>query len=696
VPPKHIKSLDSVRGFAALTVMVQHSLIVFPAFLAVLLLQPTHGTWMWIFTHTPLHIVWDGHEAVILFFVLSGFVLSLPYYDEGPNAYGTFLIRRFFRIYFPYLVAVTGSMVILTLHPHLDSATTTQVSSWFRSMWDGTVNGTMITNLVFMSGKFNQMVDTSTWSLVYEMRISLFFPILPLFLRRTPWYTHLGLSLFLLSMGVLLMPFLPMELGGTVYYTAFFVIGASFAKYRHAILRTLTPLSSRTKGALLLCALALYNWTWLVPNFGHLPILQDLDSIAPVGDFFIAVAALVWIAFALVPGRIQQGLERPTARWLGTISYSLYLIHPLVLLSLVYGLSAYLPLPVCVLLVPPVSVLAASLFHFAVESPSNWVGRRMALWLGKARDSTPVLATECAANLSLSFPAKPLILPSDGTVPLPNPSAISQGGLSLKLASLTVIHTVRDQVVRTRLALRTRLLATRAASDNVTQGTWIIVAVALAALVVGALAQPKSPVHHWLHCTIRSISTITSNASDASGCTTAPATLPPVAINDGYDEPFYTPDYGFSTLSGALGTTTYDGQSAYTLTNEPPITTGMLPEISGYVYPPGTFYPVASYASGPLYQATVTFDAKSSTALTYTIGLTMPHETDQTVAIGTQWQAYTVTFQEAAPSTFSPTYFYPNETADLADAIDFVIEANQTTVGTLDITTPQIVDQPVG
>jgi len=187
----------------------------------------------------------------------------------------------------------------------------------------------------------------------------------------------------------------------------------------------------------------------------------------------------------------------------------------------------------------------------------------------------------------------------------------------------------------------------------VTHGTWIIAAVALAALVVGAVAQPQSPVHHWLHCTIRSISAITSNAPDASGCTSAPATLPPVAINDSYDEPFYTPpDYGFSTLSGALGTTTYDGQLAYTLTNEPPIVAGMLPEISGYAYPPGTFDPVASYTSGPLYQATVTFDAKSSTALNYTIGLTMPNETDQTVAIGTQWQTYTVTFRETAHLPF--------------------------------------------
>ena len=80
----------------------------------------------------------------------------------------------------------------------------------------------------------------------------------------------------------------------------------------------------------------------------------------------------------------------------------------------------------------------------------------------------------------------------------------------MKLASLTLVNTVRAQVTRTGLALRTRLLSTRAASDNVTQGTWIIVAVALAALVVGAIAIPGSPVHTWLHSLFDSITSISA------------------------------------------------------------------------------------------------------------------------------------------------------------------------------------------
>ncbi len=50
----------------------------------------------------------------------------------------------------------------------------------------------------------------------------------------------------------------------------------------------------------------------------------------------------------------------------------------------------------------------------------------------------------------------------------------------------------------------------RAASDNVTQGAWIIVAVALAALVVGLIAVPGSPVHAWLTNLTNSITSISA------------------------------------------------------------------------------------------------------------------------------------------------------------------------------------------
>jgi len=80
----------------------------------------------------------------------------------------------------------------------------------------------------------------------------------------------------------------------------------------------------------------------------------------------------------------------------------------------------------------------------------------------------------------------------------------------LKLASLTVIDRIHTRALQTSTALRSRFASIRAASDNVTQGTWIIVAVALAALIVTAIAIPGSPVHTWLHSLFDSITSISA------------------------------------------------------------------------------------------------------------------------------------------------------------------------------------------
>lgn len=85
---RHYRELDSLRGLAAFVVLVHHTLLCLPDFGDFFYSAgsaPAHGLVEALFFYTPLVLIWQGRSAVMLFFVLSGFVLSLPGGAGGRN-----------------------------------------------------------------------------------------------------------------------------------------------------------------------------------------------------------------------------------------------------------------------------------------------------------------------------------------------------------------------------------------------------------------------------------------------------------------------------------------------------------------------------------------------------------------------------------------------------------------------------------
>src|SRR2546430_6654006 len=95
---RHYEELDSLRGLAAITVLVGHYLNPF-------LVQSGPyagvGRAVQLARKTPLFGLFAGHEAVMLFFVLSGFVLSLKFLRGDPVHYGGVSRPRKFLPYIP-------------------------------------------------------------------------------------------------------------------------------------------------------------------------------------------------------------------------------------------------------------------------------------------------------------------------------------------------------------------------------------------------------------------------------------------------------------------------------------------------------------------------------------------------------------------------------------------------------------------
>jgi peptidoglycan/LPS O-acetylase OafA/YrhL len=95
------RSLDGVRGAAALAVFFSHALIVSPSLGRTASLAPNavDGTALRILAYTPLRLLWIGPEAVVIFFVLSGYVMTLPFMgDRNPN-WAAYYGKRLIRLY---------------------------------------------------------------------------------------------------------------------------------------------------------------------------------------------------------------------------------------------------------------------------------------------------------------------------------------------------------------------------------------------------------------------------------------------------------------------------------------------------------------------------------------------------------------------------------------------------------------------
>jgi peptidoglycan/LPS O-acetylase OafA/YrhL len=401
--------LDSLRGLAAVTVVFGHlESLVFDAPIV-----PGSGWTHWrhileLINRTPLAFLMGGGSAVRFFFVLSGFVLMLPYLRHKENPYAPYLVKRICRIYLPYLAAVAIAIVgnaVLGGYPlpgFAGSATET---------WSVPVSAKVVLQHIVMLGnfpvsRFNQVL----WSLVQEMRISIFYPLIAIaVLRLSPR------SLFALvvaiegSLGMMTLFFPHLDVIGSTgflamfHWSSMFILGAYLALRREQLRTWMASLSPFRKATLALVTFLLYSmgiktlWGWqfqvhVMQHIAHLPLVARLTTPAfldyvprCLGDWIAAFGAAIAIGFALTDRRTKAVLNHSLVLWTGRASYSLYLVHATVLFALAYTLIGtryvYLLAPLYFVL----TIVMTAAFYRGVEVPTMNLGRELARRMRKTR-----------------------------------------------------------------------------------------------------------------------------------------------------------------------------------------------------------------------------------------------------------------------------------------------------------------------
>jgi peptidoglycan/LPS O-acetylase OafA/YrhL len=319
-----------------------------------------------------LRPLYSGAEAVILFFVLSGLVLSLPYLRGHVQTYPIYLLRRILRIYGPYLGALALALVGASIwHGH------SYHGEWATKLWSMPLSPRLISEHIAFLGVYDwTQYDFVIWSLIQELRISIIFPILLALVLRIGSISSVALGTVLSCVAIELLPanpdFLSMRysFGITVHYTAFFIIGILLASKLGEIANWWKLTSSVARGVMGAASLIAYAYGPPIAQFISSKLLHHHTTVSTnivVGNWVTMIGAVGLILVALNAPQVRRILNGRVPQFAGKISYSLYLTHPTVLCALTFfcrnRVPALLQFPLYLLL----SVMVAWLFFGGVE-----------------------------------------------------------------------------------------------------------------------------------------------------------------------------------------------------------------------------------------------------------------------------------------------------------------------------------------
>jgi peptidoglycan/LPS O-acetylase OafA/YrhL len=374
--------LDLVRGLAALLVLSVHLrnmlFLDYPDAIR-------QGAWRLL--AAPYVLTSGGHQAVVIFFVLSGYLVGgsvLRLLRQKRWRWSSYLTHRLVRLWIVLLPGLllcwlwdsiglrSHSLLYHGIIPYYETGDISQLQ---------TVKA-FLGNWFFLQPMLTPTYgsDGSLWSLSYEFWYYLLFPLGLIALRRDfSWRTR-GASLigFALSAWFVRSKILPM-----------------FPVWLLGVSLTMVPAprvgpSVRWIGAMVYLPLVFF---FSRANF-LAPLFQDYI-------FALFSALFLWVMFSAQDRVNKASYFSRGSRWLSSFSYTLYVVHlPLVLLaaSALMGTKRWLPDAkhlaegaAVFVVVLAYSYGVALLTEYRTETVRQWVERRLGPAAGSAvPDATPV------------------------------------------------------------------------------------------------------------------------------------------------------------------------------------------------------------------------------------------------------------------------------------------------------------------
>ncbi|MBP3040929.1 acyltransferase [Bacillaceae bacterium Marseille-Q3522] len=363
------EELDSLRGIASMTVLVHHfiSVGVYSAIVSYLNIS-------------PFRIFRAGHEAVIFFFVLSGFVLYVSLDKNRNTPYSSYVLKRICRIYLPFLIAI---LLSLFLRGIFYNGTIHGLSDFFNKVWEGNISlGLLLQHFLVLGNFRDYAINPVIWSLVVEMRVSFIFPILMILVKKFNVQTVLSAAFAMTVLGYLLSTISSQPYRGpvssdvfmTLHYAAMFVIGAILAKHREKLISLMRDSRKGTKLVLAIVAFASYTFSGLLAGKLSNPFFHSIFAELLI-DWVIAFGAAIFMIFAISLKSVSKILLIKPIVFLGKISYSVYLMHAIVLFTLIHSLYGTVPFSAIFIQAFVITIVISAFFYKYIEKPAMEYGR---------------------------------------------------------------------------------------------------------------------------------------------------------------------------------------------------------------------------------------------------------------------------------------------------------------------------------
>ena len=366
------ETLGSLRGLAASVVVLYHGLMIcrlgtiddahdLPVDLSSPVLVAQHA----------LLGLFNGSAAVVLFFVLSGTVLSLSMAREprlAPREVAAYYVKRGFRLgpLLAVVAMIAGLLHLRYFGPEEYAFATTWMNWHFK-------HDPSIEEIAANAIGWSDSLNSPAWTIFVEIVASVLFPVL--FFLAGPGKPRLAVFAALVVLA-----FMPLPLRGVHMFIMCFYAGALIPSVGGAVALRFGALPRWARVASIGFALAALGW------------FQRLYAPAAFTDPLVVLVSTLAATFLVTVVYFDPGARLLRSRsllFLGEVSYGLYLTHLLVLFVIVHALAPYIAGPF-----PPWQAIAVNLAfglvafaatvpiatasYYLLERPFQDIGRTIA------------------------------------------------------------------------------------------------------------------------------------------------------------------------------------------------------------------------------------------------------------------------------------------------------------------------------